>query len=176
MTRTAHLLSPLVIAVLAGGCGGGNGPEATTETGQSRQAQRGQQAQARADDPACREGQTPTKGPVTVTLNEGGQVQVRPRHVKLARGTGGVEFESELPFAVIFQRRGGVLPTAAATASNGARGAAPVRANPSAGCGRYEYGVAVWDSVNRRVVALDPPIDIVPTGPGTEGTDSTGYQ
>lgn len=182
MNRTAELLSLLAIAALAGGCGGGEGPEAANETQQAQEARKSQQAQRtrqalrarEAREAACRQGQTPTAGPVRITLNEGGQVQVRPRHVKLARGTGSVAFDSELPFAVIFQRRAGTLPTAAATAANGARGAAPVKVNPSAGCGRYEYSVAVWDSANRRVAALDPPIDIVPTGPGTGGTDSTG--
>lgn len=176
MTRTGRLFPLLTIAALAAGCGGGEAGTETRQAQQTEQGQRATQAQRPADEAACRKGQTPTSGPVRITLGEGGQIQVRPRQLKLARGEGRVEFASELPFALIFQRRGGVLPTAAATASNGARGAASVRANPGAGCGRYEYGIAVWDRENGRMVALDPPIDIVPTGPGTGGTDSASSQ
>lgn len=161
MSRIQTLLPLLAAVALAAGCGG-ESPEATTDM------QKAQAGANQAPDPACRPNQTPTSGPVRISLDGQGGVEVAPLPVKLAVGTGSVEFTSDLPFALIFHPRNGNLPTRAPTASVPAGGRAPVRANPGIGCGRYEFSVAVWDAGSQRVVPLDPPIDIVPVGGGTD--------
>lgn len=165
MSRVSSLLPLIVAAALAGACGG-ESPEATAEMQQAQ----ADDDQTRRADPACRPNQTPTPGPVTISLDAQGAVVVDPVPVKLAVGSGSVEFTSDVPFALIFHPRNGNLPTRAPTVSVPAGDRVPVRANPGIGCGRYEFSVAVWDSVNRRVVPLDPPIDIVPVSSGTDST------
>lgn len=167
MSRIHTLLSVIVAAALTAGCAG-ESPETTADMTQAG----ADAGQARAADPACRPNQTPTPGPVRISLDSLGGVVVAPVPVKLARGSGSVEFTSDVPFALIFERRNGNLPTQAATAAAAAGGRARVSANPGIGCGRYEFSVAVWDSARERVVPLDPPIDIVPTGGGTDTVSS----
>lgn len=168
MSRTTRALVLAAIPFLLAGCAGERGDEADASTEEADAGMETGVAEARraaaAQEAACRPGQTPTAGPVRIALDRNGKIRVDPARVKVVEGAGSVEFTSDRPFVLIFNRKGGVLPTRAATAAAKARSRAPVRVNPRAECGSYKYSVAVWDSAAGVPVGVDPPIDIVPGG------------
>lgn len=110
------------------------------------------------------QGEKATTEPVRISL-EGDEVKVTPERPKLVRGKGSLRWEATnvRHWIVIAPPTRGAVPfdrTSFGPSADG--GVTEVPVHPYVDCGTYKFGVVVWDADNQRLVAEDPPVDIVP--------------